>query len=373
MFLGMSLSACSQVTRDICSLPALLDENSGMLIENANRIWLHNDSGDSAKLYQIDTTGMILKTVVVTNATNFDWEDITQDSQGNWYIADIGNNSNNRQNLKIYKIPNPSLIAGNTVTAGVIHYSYPEQTAFPPVDSKKKYDAEALIYYQDSLYIFTKDRTAPHQGYTWLYQLPSDTGTYNAVLLDSFHTQQINFIFEVTGAAITPSGNKLALLGANRLWLFSDFVGNRFFDGTLQVVNFNDITQKEALDFVDSTALYYSNESSILGSARLKELTLPSLFSSIPTVDEQQLSQLAVYPNPVQEQAVLRFHLRQAATLNISLHQLNGKQVRFVMHQRFEEGAQKLTLEVNDLPAGVYFLKIKTKGGTYGKRLIVVP
>ena len=45
-------------------------------------------------------------------------------------------------------------------------------------------------------------------------------------------------IFEVTGAALSPNGEHLALLGATRLWLFSNFSNGNFFDGNVQIINY---------------------------------------------------------------------------------------------------------------------------------------
>ena len=117
-------TACGQQLRELCTLPATLAENSGMLVSAPNRIWLHNDGGNPAKLYLIDTIGTILKEITIQNATNVDWEDMTTDYQGHLYVGDIGNNNNNRQNLRIYKIPHPDSIQGMAATAEVIDYYY---------------------------------------------------------------------------------------------------------------------------------------------------------------------------------------------------------------------------------------------------------
>jgi hypothetical protein len=46
-----------------------------------NNIITHNDSGGQANLYEINaSTGAVLRTVAITNATNVDWEDIAQDA-----------------------------------------------------------------------------------------------------------------------------------------------------------------------------------------------------------------------------------------------------------------------------------------------------
>lgn len=256
------------------TLPKVLFENSGMLVSSPNRIWVHNDSGDSAKLYLIDTLGNILRSILVENATNTDWEDITQDRKGNVFIGDFGNNNNRRKNLKIYKIPHPDLVTGNTVRAEIIQFHYPQQTAFPPIPSEQKYDAEALIYHQDFLYIFTKDRTVPHIGQTLMYQIPARAGTYPAILLDSFYTKQISFAFEITAAAISPDNQQLALLCSDRVFLFSNFEKNHFFRGVQQTILLPTVTQKEALDFIDNQSLYFSNERSWLGAAQLDRILL---------------------------------------------------------------------------------------------------
>lgn len=364
--------ACSQTVRTINSLPSSLAENSGMLVSNENAIWLHNDGGDSAKLYLIDTFGTVLKTILLTNVTNLDWEDITYDNQGRAYIGEFGNNLNNRQNLKVYRIPHPDSISGNTVVAETIEYYYPEQTAFPPADSEKKYDTEAMIHFQDSLYLFTKDRTSPHQGYTWLYQISADTGTHAAVLLDSFHTNQISYVFEVTGAAMSPNQEQLALLGANTVWWFTGFTGNRFFDGMVQTVSLNSTTQKEALDFVDNERLYFSNETSIFGGASLGELNLSSLITSNSLVAKQVLlDDVLVYPNPTDKQLNLEFELHQPAKVSIQLLNIEGKIAQKFPLEKLNAGKQFLDLSIAGLPTGVYFLKLKCGQEKYSKRIVI--
>lgn len=364
--------ACSQTVRTINSLPSSLAENSGMLVSNENAIWLHNDGGDSAKLYLIDTFGTVLKTILLTNVTNLDWEDITYDNQGRAYIGEFGNNLNNRQNLKVYRIPHPDSISGNTVVAETIEYYYPEQTAFPPADSEKKYDTEAMIHFQDSLYLFTKDRTSPHQGYTWLYQISADTGTHAAVLLDSFQTNQISYVFEVTGAAMSPNQEQLALLGANTVWWFTGFTDNRFFDGMVQTVSLNSTTQKEALDFVDNERLYFSNETSIFGGASLGELNLSSLITSNSLVAKQVLlDDVLVYPNPTDKQLNLEFELHQPAKVSIQLLNIEGKIAQKFPLEKLNAGKQFLDLSIAGLPTGVYFLKLKCGQEKYSKRIVI--
>ena len=103
-FFCISLQAQIENITEKYNLPNSISETSGLLFYNGKLI-THNDSGDAANLYELDTIrGNITRTITISNATNSDWEDITQDDT-HIYIGDFGNNSNgNRQDLKIYKI-----------------------------------------------------------------------------------------------------------------------------------------------------------------------------------------------------------------------------------------------------------------------------
>ena len=55
-------------------------------------------------MYYLSKKGEIKYKRKISSAKNKDWEDITRDDKY-IYIADMGNNFNNRKDLKIYKIP----------------------------------------------------------------------------------------------------------------------------------------------------------------------------------------------------------------------------------------------------------------------------
>lgn len=363
-------TACGQNLRLVTPIPNTLSENSGLLVSPEGRLWLHNDSGDSAKLYEMDTFGVIQQSILVNGVQAVDWEDITQDPQGRVYVGDFGNNSNNRQNLVVYRLPSLDSLTGNNTTAAAIRFYYPEQTAYPPANTELKYDAEALIYYQDSLYIFTKDRTSPHLGYTWLYRIPADTGYHAAQLIDSFNTQQSNVIFEVTGAALSPNGRQLALLGATRLWLFSNFSGGRFFDGSVQILNLGRISQKEALDFASNTLLYIGNESSILGAAQLCALDLSTIL-----YQEKQLGviqKIYLTPNPAQEQVQIQLELTQEQPVRLQLYNQEGRLIKtWLRRQRLTAGQKLWYFSVQELPAGVYYVNAWIGKERHLKRLFI--
>ncbi|MEG2510658.1 MAG: hypothetical protein RSA74_14500, partial [Chryseobacterium sp.] len=87
------------------SLPKKLKEVSGIaLSQDQKTIWAIEDAGNKNVVYGLNRQGELVNDVLVENAQNNDWEDITKDAAGNIYIGDFGNNENDRQNLSILKL-----------------------------------------------------------------------------------------------------------------------------------------------------------------------------------------------------------------------------------------------------------------------------
>lgn len=260
LLLAIAGSAQSLPLRTVTAVPSNLSETSGLIVTAPNRLWSHNDGGNAPEIYEFDTTGTLLRTISLTGTTNVDWEDMTQDAAGNFYIGDFGNNTNDRTNLVIYKLPHPDSIPGNAVTPTAIHYTYPDQFAFPPADSLLNFDMEAMVAFGDSLYLFSKNRTNPWDGYCRLYRLPQDTGIYVAELIDSFYTGPGPMTNDwVAGAALSPGGDHLVLVGYPKCWIFSCYQGADFFGGA-QVLRTYSLRQMEAAAWRDSTHLYFTDE-----------------------------------------------------------------------------------------------------------------
>lgn len=261
----------------VVRLPSVLYESSGIAITVPGRIWSHNDSGNENKIYCFDTAGNLLKTITVSNATNVDWEDMTLDSQNRLYICDVGNNNNDRQNLAIYRIPDPETIAGNSVSAEVIRYSYEDQATFPPPASLRHYDMEAVIWHNDSIFMFTKDRSSPLSGYTRMYKIPAKPGTHIAKYAGRFYLGNNQADVMVTAADLHRDSGKIALLTYSRVVVFHDFTGSNFFNGQVTYYPFTLLPgQVEAITFINDSELYITAEGSGGQSGFLYHLMLPT-------------------------------------------------------------------------------------------------
>lgn len=360
-------NAYSQVVNPVvkATLPAVLNESSGVEVINRNNIWSHNDGSGNAELYNFDSTGTLLRTLVILNAANVDWEDLARDTLGNFFIGDFGNNNNDRQDLKIYIIPDPSIIIGDSVLPQVINYTYPDQVAFPPADSLKNFDCEAMIAMNDSLYLFSKDQSNPYSGYTKLYSLPATAGTYVANLLDSFYTGPGPAIaYSVTSADISPDQSRLVLLGYNRIWMFSNFTGTNFFSGTIQQFTISSLTQKEGICFITNSEVYITDELAFGIGQKLYYLDFTP-YVTATTRDEIKNNLLIIYPNPAKEK--IRFKYKKAVGENPKLKIVDafGRLIQMLKITNPEEDSS-IEIDTSHFKNGIYYVALcndKTESG----------
>jgi len=278
-FLLLSTASLNaQVMNQLSLLPDELTESSGLEFASDYSFWSHNDSGSMSQLVRIDTSGQILQILEIA-VSQVDWEDLTKDPDGNLYIGDFGNNSNDRVSQQVYKISSDELWSTLPVNVDTIEFTFGDQSAYPPLEMERHYDLESMVYLNDTLHLFTKDRSIPYQSITKHYKLPSVAGSHVIYPVDTFFTSQSNYLQSITSAGLSDNGNRLALLNASNIWLFTDFQGSDFFSGTVQQLQLGTFTQKEAICFYNDM-LYLTDERSLLSQGALYRVN-PDFFLDI--------------------------------------------------------------------------------------------
>lgn len=131
-----------------------LKENSGLSFIKG-KLYTINDGGNTSDIFEINPQTAQIQKTYPTKLKNIDWEAIASDST-NLYVGDFGNNAGARQDLKIYKIKYDSLLM-KSESAETISYFYPEQTDFTRRIINHDFDAEAMIYLNGKLHVFTKE------------------------------------------------------------------------------------------------------------------------------------------------------------------------------------------------------------------------
>ena len=262
------------------TLPQEVQETSGLLYYQG-KLYTHNDSGNAAVIYEIDTlTLAINRSITINNAENVDWEDLSRD-ETYLYIGDIGNNQGNRQDLGIYRVPLSELEEGSDANAEHITYTYADQTNFN-TEANSDWDAEALISYGDQLIIFTKQWQSLG---TVAYAVPKIPGDYQAQRVGE---NSLNGL--VTGAVYNARTQLIYLVGYSSLlqpFLFRlDNLATPF-NLTAGGEKFNlniGFAQMEAIGIIDGNRYYLSSEAF---SSSNPPLSLDTTLFALTTEDRE--------------------------------------------------------------------------------------
>lgn len=234
-------------------LPKGIHESSGLALYNQSFV-TQEDSGNPPYLFEFDCPLLKNRSPSDTiklprSVRNIDWESLAVDKQNNFYIGDFGNNSNQRQDLRIIKF-NPE-----TGKQGIIHFKYADQQQYPPRKMKdQNFDGEALLWARDYLYIFSKNRgSSPVK----IYRVPDQPGEYVLVPYDS-----LDIHIQVTGADISSDEQTVALLGYGKVLLYQCAFDA---DSNLKLIpkyckQFRRSGQSEGIMFLDDDQLMITNE-----------------------------------------------------------------------------------------------------------------
>lgn len=355
-------------------LPSVLYESSGIAQTRPGTIWSHNDAGHENQLYAFNISGQLLRTITIGHATNTDWEDLAVDDQKRIYIADTGNNFNMRQDLAIYRIPDPETSAGDTINAEVIRFSFEDQTAFPPPAQNANFDVEAMVWHGDSLFLFTKDRSSPLSGFTKLYALPAEPGTWTAKLMGSRYMGYTIASALVTSADIDPETGTLALLVKERLVLFRNYPGNRFFEGEVTEYPFVPLPgQAEAIAFTSPSSLLMTEEGTVTNSGNLYEISLSA--AGIRTGQNAAPAGFRLeqnYPNPFNPVTSIRFVLSEPGRVSLQVYNMRGEQVTSLVDGSLPAGEQSVRFDAAGLTSGVYFYRLVADGHTAAGKMLLI-
>ncbi len=354
----------------VAFLPGEVDETSGLIFFNGG-LWTMNDSGGKPALYKIDTvTGKVLQRVTIENATNRDWEDLAADDKY-VYIGDFGNNSGNRNDLKIYKVKKSDFPekGDGKVKANIIEFEFVDRGK-EKIKSRNEnnFDCEALTVIGDSLYLFSKDWKDQK---TRLYVLPKKPGKYIAQLRGSFNTKGL-----VTAADYNPGLNELVLQGyKNRswvpfMWIMYDFPGAKVFEGNKRRISMPHIitTQTEGITFSKGNEVFISSESTKIGKQSLYKVDLNKWLGKKSVKTQKPFSITKVEVKSVNG---IKVYLKgfSGAKYSVELLDTTGKKLT-VKHVKLKNkhGKTYMVVKTRKMNKGVYFVKVTAGKSTFVKR-----
>ncbi|MFM7617670.1 MAG: hypothetical protein ACKO72_09480 [Actinomycetes bacterium] len=211
------LAACGR--RLVASAsPALVDpalvEISGIAASRttAGVWWVHNDSGDTARVFALDDTGAVRATLTLPGVTAIDFEDLAVGEGpiagvNHLYVGDIGDNAAVRPEILVHRMVEPSVpLTGSTTgtVTGVetLRLAYPDGP----------HDAEALAIdpVSHSILVITKSLAG---GAQTVYRASTATapGATVTMTVAGTVTTTTGLAGAITGADLTRDGLQLAV------------------------------------------------------------------------------------------------------------------------------------------------------------------
>ncbi len=197
-----------------------IEESSGLSASECQDVlWTHNDAGNDALIYGMSTEGRHLGTWQVDGAENIDWESVAtyKDPAGKCFliIGDIGDNDEARDELNIYRIPEPT---ATTETAGadsanpllteaaqIMRFSYPDGNN----------NAETILVHPKTgdIYVVTKKESGP----AGVFQIKPAFGAGTVAVSQKVADVSVPSEPEgrLTGGSISPDGNRVMLCDLN--------------------------------------------------------------------------------------------------------------------------------------------------------------
>jgi hypothetical protein len=172
--------------------------------------WVHNDSGDTNRVFAISTAGQTLGVYTLTGAVAHDWEDIAVGpgptaGASYLYVGDIGDNAASRASVQVYRVPEPLVNPASPSSTpqalsdvATLDLRYPDGA----------HDAEALFVDPTTrdVFIVTKDLGG---GVAGVYRAPAPVA--GPATMSKVATVSLGALQGVTAADITPAGDVIAL------------------------------------------------------------------------------------------------------------------------------------------------------------------
>lgn len=345
-WLGFSQSIQSEI---VAELPSQLNECSGMVFIDQHRMVMINDGGNDPELFIIDTAGQLLEIVELPELQNIDWESLAIGGQ-ELFICDVGNNNNRRRDLSIYV-----LNIHDWSLKRQLKFYYPEQSGFPPEDDDLYYDLESVLFRNDSLLLFTKNRTEPFDGQLRLYYLDPNKEEQAATLLKTIDMKgglmQLKW---VCGAENGLQENDVLLLGYRYLWYFPKLGVSGASESTYLRYDLGYFSQKEALA-VQYPYLYFTEESHFTRPGKLHRAKIDFFSEYNPKIEMSA--------------HLLDKHFKDSLTLSFD-NPAGYEGVSWIVYAKDGSIAQSDTISNANINEGT--LKLDLKGLAHGSHILSV-
>lgn len=207
-----SVLVASTTTAPACTVDRVLrdqriTESSGLARSTrfAGVVLTHNDKGDGARYFAVGTDGYTESVVTLRGVIATDWEDVAVGPNNMVWLADIGDNDQNRGDISVYRVREPLELTDQTVGSTRFRFDYPDGA----------HDAEALLVHPSTarLYVVSKER----DGTAAIYRAPGDL---SSTQINPLTRIRGGIPDRITAGDFAPGGNNVVLRDYTQAYVY---------------------------------------------------------------------------------------------------------------------------------------------------------
>jgi len=342
-----------------------IDEASGIAASrlNSGLLWTHNDSGDSARIFAMNTHGQHRGVVTLAGAENRDWEDIAVGpgpaaGVSYIYVADIGDNKSRYSIKYIYRFPEPKFPAENTPHDTIItNYA---RIAFQLQDGKR--DTETLLSdpLSGDLYVISKRESSVR-----IYRLPFPQDTMNLIIAHYVTSLPITYI---VGGDISQNGNEILLKTYTNVFYWQRQEDKPLWESFASVPDTLPYTpepQGEAICWAKNDSGYFtlSEEIANLPANLFFYQRLQASGMKIHPNEQIDFFLGQNYPNPFNQRTRIPFALSAPSWTKLQILNLPGQCIATLIDKKLEAGNHYAVWDGknfanNTVSSGYYFYQL---------------
>jgi len=78
------------------------------------------------------------------------------------------------------------------------------------------------------------------------------------------------------------------------------------------------------------------------------------------------------YPNPFNPETTISFDLKESGMVVLKIYNINGQEIKTLIHRNMTTGSHKIIFSAHDLPSGIYIYRIKINNFTSSREMILM-
>jgi hypothetical protein len=185
-------------------------ECSGLVVSGKNPgiLWVHNDSGDRAKLFAVEEDGSLRGIYHLASAKAVDWEDLAKGPCADpakecLYVGDIGDNELQRSEIQVYRVEEPLVPVQGPPVEAILQETERFDCKYPD----GPHDAETLLVDPTTgvPYLITKET----ERMTAVYRFPGNPTSGKIATL--VKATVLPGLSSLTGGDVTRDGSTIVL------------------------------------------------------------------------------------------------------------------------------------------------------------------